>query len=724
MEMRKPALRRGLPRANLRPVVAVALLCFLAAFPACRRGTEQETAQTKARAANVLLITLDTTRADHLSCYAADSVAAPADRHSPATTALSRVDSPVTEHRYRGAKTPHLDALAARGVRFAHAVAQVPLTLPSHACILTGTYPEVHGLRDMGGFVLDPRHLTLASMAKQAGFLTAAFLGSKAVGRHFGLQHGFDTYDDQMPSRGEEGQLPGVFPERRAEVTTNHALDWLGQHAQENFFVWVHYYDPHDPYDPPEPYRQQYAKDLYSGEIAYTDAQAGRLLDFLDQQHLREKTLVVVIGDHGEGLNDHGEMTHGIFLYEDTLHVPLIIAGPEVPEGKVIAAQVRSIDLLPTIAEFLKLRANPAAQGVSLWPLIQRGQPLPGKGSNYSYVETLYPKTYMNWSELRGMRTDRWKFILAPRPELYDLERDPGEKENVIARHPAEADQLQKKIWEVIGPAAGNQKVAYVPMDRATRQELESLGYVSAGTPREIVLNMSGPDPKDRVATLAAMRQYGHFMKMRAYAEAARVMEAAVRSDAANPTARIYLASAYEKQGDWKRAIATYLGAVERGVPTDLILTRLGKAYLRTGQPKKGVEVLEQASRINPTDLDNLRNRGTAYLQLRRVEDAEKAFKAITVQDDAYAAAFNGLGLVAVQRGDAETARRNFEKALAANPEEPEPMLNLGVLYKETGNKEQALHYLQMFLSKAPPDQYGEQIPAVREAIQELRQGT
>jgi arylsulfatase A-like enzyme/cytochrome c-type biogenesis protein CcmH/NrfG len=724
MGMRNPTLRWSFPRADLRPVIGVALLALLAASPACRRGAEQETAQTKARDANVLFITLDTTRADHLSCYAADSRPAVTDRHSPARTTALRGDSALTDRRYSGAKTPHLDALAARGVRFAQAVAQVPLTLPSHACIFTGTYPEVHGLRDMGGFVLDPRHLTLASMSKQAGFLTAAFLGSKAVGRHFGLHQGFDTYDDQMPSRNQEGQLPGVFPERRAEVTTNRALDWLRQHAQENFFVWVHYYDPHDPYDPPEPYKSAYAKDPYSGEIAYTDAQAGRLLDFLDQQHLREKTLVVVIGDHGEGLNDHSEMTHGIFLYEDTLHVPFIIAGPEVPQGKVITPQVRSIDLLPTVAEFLRLPANVAAQGVSLWPLIERGQPLPGKGSNYSYVETLYPKTYMNWSELRGMRTDRWKFILAPRPELYDLERDPGEKENVIARHPAEADQLQKKIWEVIGPAARDQKVAYVPMNRETRQELESLGYISAGTPREIVLNMSGADPKDRVATLAAMRQSGHFLKMKAYAQAVRAMEAAVRSDAANPTARIYLASAYEKQRDWKRAIATYLGAVERGVPTDLILTRLGKAYLRTGELQKGVEALEKASRINPTDLDNLRNLGTAYLQLRRVNDAEKAFKAITIQDDSYAAALNGLGLVAVQRGDAETARRNFEKALAANPDDLEPVLNLGVLYKETGNKEQALHYLQMFLSKAPPDQYGEQIPLVREAIQELRQGT
>jgi len=699
--MRIQKTSQFLLRRSRRPLPILGLGFLLAFSLACRRSPESEAWKAKAHDANVLFITLDTTRADHLGCYAAES------RRKPP----------------RAAKTPHLDGLAARGVRFTRAIAQVPLTLPSHACMFTGTYPEVHQLRDMGGFVLDPRNLTLATMAKRAGFLTAAFVGSKAVSRHFGLHQGFDIYDDQMSSRDLEGRLPGVFPERRASVTTDRALDWLKQHGQQKFFLWVHYYDPHDPYDPPEPYRSAYTKDPYSGEIAYTDEQLGRLLGFLDQQKLRERTLVVVIGDHGEGLNDHGEMTHGIFVYDDTLHVPLIMAGPDVPSGKLVTAQVRSIDLLPTIAEFLRLPPNPAAQGVSLWSLIERGQPIIGKGANYAYIETLYPKTYMNWSELRGMRTDRWKFILAPRPELYDLERDPSEKENVISRHPAEADQLQKKIWEVIGPPSHDQKLTYVPVNRETRQELESLGYVSAGSSREIVLDMSGPDPKDRVATLSAMQQCERYMKVKAYGQAAGVMEAALRTDASNPTARIYLANAYERQRNWKRAIDTYLGAVQMGVATDLILSRLGKAYLRVGNLRKGVKAMEKASRTNPTDLDNLRNLGIAYLQLERVEDAEKAFRAITVQDDRYAAAYNGLGLVAVRRGDADAARRNFEKALEVNPDEPEPLLNLGVLYQKTGLSKQALHYLQMFLAKAPADQYGDQFLAVREAIQELRRG-
>src|SRR5262249_46640758 len=193
----------------------------------------------------------------------------------------------------------------------------------------------------------------LATMAQKAGFLTAAFVGSKAVGRQFGLQQGFDTYDDQMPSLDQEGKLPGVFPERRAAETTDRALDWLRKQTGQRFFVWVHYYDPHEPYDPPEPYRSDYPNDPYSGEIAYTDVQVGRLLDFLDQSADRKRTIVVVMGDHGEGLDDHGEAAHGIFIYDDTIHVPLLIAGPGVLAGRVVSEQVRSIDILPTLAELL-----------------------------------------------------------------------------------------------------------------------------------------------------------------------------------------------------------------------------------------------------------------------------------------------------------------------------------------------------------------------------------
>jgi hypothetical protein len=246
-------------------------------------------------------------------------------------------------------------------------------------------------MRDMGGFQLNPQLQTLATMARRAGLLTAAFVGSKAVAHQYGLARGFDLYDDEMPLPPAAPSLYGIISERRASVTTDRALTWLRQHASGRFFLWVHYYDPHYPYDPPEPYRHLYSHHLYSGEIAYTDSQAGRLLDFLAQPELRSRTMVIVTADHGEGLFQHGEGEHGVFLYDDTLRVPLIISGPGVSSGKAVSQQVRSIDIFPTVAEFLGIASGPEVQGVSLWPLMKTGGELPGKGSDFAYLESLLP---------------------------------------------------------------------------------------------------------------------------------------------------------------------------------------------------------------------------------------------------------------------------------------------------------------------------------------------
>ena len=707
-------------------LISLALFPILASLIACRQDIRKETSQPSPRDANVLLITLDTTRADHLSCYSSQAVAPGVGDHritgaaSKGNALKSGATSAVIDRRYNRAKTPHLDALASRGVRFAHATAQVPLTLPSHACIMTGAYPTVHGLRDMGGFILAPTHPTIAGITKAAGFATAAFVGSRVLSKHFGISNGFATYDDDMGGQTEDG-MPGVYPERRAAVVTDHALEWLKLHGQRKFFLWAHYYDPHAPYDPPEPYKRAYATDLYSGEIAYMDEQVGRLLAGIDQAGLTSRTLIVVTGDHGESLGEHGEMTHGIFLYDSTTHVPLIMAGPGVPASKVISEQVRSIDIMPTVLDFLNLPVGAEAQGVSLWPLIGQDHKV---RSNYAYLETLYPRTYMGWSELRAMRTDTWKLIIAPHPELYNLERDPQETTNLIAQYPADADELQKKIWEVAGEGARQEKISTSPVDPQTRQELDSLGYVSAGTPREIQLGTSAPDPKDRIVVLKIIEQVEHLLNAKAYPAAAQTMEQGLKIDPANPLSHIYLALAFEKMGQIERAVQVYKNAIQLNLATDQVYSRLGKDELRLHQLDKAIDAMVHANQINPTDIDNLRNLGTAYLQLGRVDDAEKAFKAITLQNDHYAAAENGLGLVAIQRGDVKNARRHFEKAIEAGPEEAEPLLNLGLLYQKTGDKAQAIHYFELFLKKAPRENYAQLLPKVREVIQDLRRGT
>jgi len=681
---RTKALPYRTPPLGLAAVVG--LLVFLGA---CRHAPEQ--ARLEPRDANVLLITLDTTRADHLSCY----------------------------HPGK-AKTPHLDALATRGVRFAHATAQVPLTLPSHACIMTGAYPPVHGLRDMGGFVLNPSHPTISSLAHAAGFATAAFMGSLAVARQFGLSQGFDTYDDDMGPQTEEGKLPGVFAERRASVVTDHALDWLKQNGQRKFFLWAHYYDPHAPYDPPDPYKRQYAKSPYDGEIAYMDEQVGRLLDGLDQMGLASRTLIIAMADHGESLGEHGEAAHGIFLYDATLHIPLMIAGPDVPQGKVIEDQVRSIDIHPTVMEFLHLAASPEAQGVSLWPLLSQGTRV---RSGYSYGETLYPRTYMGWSELRAMRTDGWKYILAPHPELYDLRRDPGELKNLIAQHAVDADQFQKLVWKIAGTQGKAENLTTVPLDEKTRRELESLGYVGGGGSREIQLGSDAADPKDRIPVLELTQRAEAFLDAGDNARAAQTMEQAVRLDPGNPRARIELGAAYERTGQLGQAVKAYEDGIKLHMLTETFYARLGKLYLRLHKLDKALDAMTHARENDPTNLDNLRNLGTAELQLGRVDEAERAFKAIVLQNDHFSGAYNGLGLVAIQRGDADAARHDFEKAIELNSAEVEPLLNLGILYDKAGDKTEALRYYQQFLAKASAKDYSALIPKVRAAVQDLKSG-
>lgn len=673
-----------------RCLAIVGTLALLLSFASCGSHGSPPVPPVP-RQANVLLITLDTTRADHLSCYAPGH-----------------------------AQTPHLDALAARGVRFTQATVQVPLTIPSHACILTGAYPPVNGLRDMDGFVLAQSHPTLATLAQAAGYATAAVVGSRVLARHFGLAHGFDTYDDAMGAQNADAGLPGEFAERRASAVTDHALAWLQQNGQRRFFLWTHYYDAHAPYDPPEPYKREYAADPYDGAIAYTDEQVGRLLDGLGHLGLAARTLVIVIGDHGESLGEHGEATHGIFLYDATLHVPLIVAGPDVPAGKVIDEQVRSIDILPTVVEFLRIASSPEAQGVSLWPLIQRGTPV---RSNYSYAETIYPRTSMGWSELRSMRTGKWKLVLAPHPELYDLESDPHELHNVIANHPAEADHLQKEVWQASGVPAKTEKVTVAPVDEQTRQELASLGYVNGGATREIELGADAPDPKDEVAVLQEVEAAGKLLTTRNVARAAQLMEQALRQDPGNPLVHVYLAMALERSGQPEKAVAVYQDALARGISTDVVNARLGKLYLRLQQPEKAVEAMTRASQINPTDLENLRNLGLTQLQLGHGEEAERCFKAILLQNDRYSAAYNGLGLVAVKRGDRDAARHNFEEAAAMDPSNPEPLLNLGVFFETSGDKTTALRYYQEFLKKASPQDYGDLIPQVRGAVEELKGG-
>ena len=680
-------------RYTFSAIVALSLV-----IAGCSRRPEsgkEEGATTPRTDMNILLITIDTLRADHLSCYGSKSVA-----------------------------TSAMDALAARGVRFAQAIAQVPLTAPSHASILTGTYPQIHKVRDMGGFVLDKHVPTLAGILSEAGYQTAAFVGSAVLNHNYGLDRGFSKYSDEMQDEKSPQKTPGVVAEVRGDVVTRRTLDWLelylksssGTTPAKNFFVWSHYYDPHFPYDPPEPYKTQYAKDPYGGEVAYADHEVGKLISWLSESGLGGKTLVVIVADHGESLGEHGEYTHGVFLYDSTVHIPLMVAGPGVPQGKVVTQQVRSIDILPTITDFLGLAPGSMAQGVSLKPVITEGR---GVRSNYCYMETLYPKTAMGWSELRGMRTDDWKLIVAPKPELYRIANDRGEATNVVGRYPADADHLQKKVWEVAGPPTKVERLEPQLVDEERRRELNALGYVSSGQ-RTLYIDMSGPDPKDRVEVLGVLQRASDAANHDRWKEAAPLLEGISRKDPTNPLIYTTLQMCYERMGQFGKVEEICNRALDNKVENDEILAELGEIQLRRGNLDRAVQYMEKATKLNPGNLQNMDNLATAYLQTGRLGDCQRVLEAILAQNDRHGMAHNVFGILEIQRSRFGEARRHLEMATQYSPELAEPYMNLGLMAQNAGNKQAAIAMYREFLKRADREKHREYIPQVRAAIAEL----
>jgi arylsulfatase A-like enzyme/tetratricopeptide (TPR) repeat protein len=679
-----------------RIFASLVLFSLIAFGLGCSSGPPAET-QSRPNL-NVLLVTVDTLRADYLGCYGRESVA-----------------------------TPNFDELALRGALFSQAVVHTPLTLPSHASILTGTYPEIHEVRDNAGFTLKSDIPTLATLARDAGMETAAFIAAGVLNRRYGLNRGFSHYADDTSEERFQDKLPGIVAEIRADVVSNRALDWLqkayergtGREKGRNFLAWVHYYDPHFPYDPPEPYRSTYGADPYGGEVAYTDEQFGRLLKWLDQAGLRDNTLVIVMSDHGEGLGDHGEQTHGVFLYDSTMHIPLIAAGPGIRPSQTIDQQVRAIDIMPTVADFLELSAGELVQGQSLKQTLTLGRPV---RATYAYLETLYPKTAMGWSELRGVRTDDWKLIVAPKEELYRIRTDRGERENLHGRFPEEEERLRKRVWEVAGMPGADNTLAKAPVDDRTRRELESLGYVSAGVQREIRLDMSGPNPKDRVEILRVLEDTAEMMNRDQFREAAALLQQALPKDPTNPMLYGQLGLCYRRTGQYARAIGLYRQAIAREIDTDQTHAELGELYVRTGDLPKAVEAMDISAQRNPANLQNLVNLATTYLQLSRIEEAERVAHSILLQNQRHGGAYNLLGIIAISRRQGDEARGHFEKAILYNPDLTEAYLNLGLLAQQAGQDQAAISYFEQFLQQAAgKPQHREIIPKVREAVAELR---
>src|SRR5579864_3019636 len=502
------------------------LICCLAAM--LNAGAA---AQTKL-SPDVFLVTIDTLRADHIHCYGYDRV-----------------------------ETPALDALAKDGIRFTQSFTPSPITNTSHTSILTGLLPSTHGVTDFA-VPLSASHPTWAELLHERGYHTAAFIGAVILDSKTlapGLDRGFDFYDN-FPEHPHTKSRWGRV-ERRGMDVVQRAESWLDAHPAGPHFVWVHLYDPHDPYEPPAPYSQRYKGRLYDGEIAYADSVLAHFIAYLKTHGWYENALIVVVGDHGEGLGEHGENTHGIFLYDSTTHVPLIVKLPTASvAGKVIDAQVRTTDILPTVLDVVGASVQQHMDGESLKPYFEGGE----TPSRIAFGETDYPLRF-GWAPLRSVRTEEHKYIEAPRPEFYNLRTDPGERNNKYEPWNPQVQKSREMLADLRAKAPSVEPSKGV-VGQGTIDELKALGYLGradVGSATSVPEPSMLPDPKDKIEEQNLLHSAMMAGEDSREADARQSLEKVLQLDSKSPTALRQLGELELKAGEYDRAAQHLKGAME-----------------------------------------------------------------------------------------------------------------------------------------------------------------
>jgi arylsulfatase A-like enzyme/Flp pilus assembly protein TadD len=595
-------------------------------------------------ATNVLVITIDTLRPDHLGCYG-----------------------------YKAIHTPNIDALATDGMRFERAYTPVPVTLPAHTVIFTGTYPIFSGMHDFAGNKLSPNQPTLASVLKQYGYTTGAVIGSAVLDHRFGLNQGFDFYYDNFDfNRLQEANLEAM--ERPGNVVADVTLDWLAKNQEKKFFLWMHLYDPHYPYQPPPPYREEYKDHPYDGEIAFADAQVGRLLGVLKEKGLYRNTLIVLTGDHGESLGEHGEKTHGFFIYNATLHVPLIIHLPGTVQPRVVTELVSLADLVPTVLEALGIRdLPPQVQGRSLLPLMTARK---GSEDRALYAETFLPRLHFNWSELRGVETENYHFIDAPRPELYDLRKDPGETENLVVQKNAVAEEMRLKLSELLHTnSASHEEAEKTGLDPALLERLQSLGYAGfsgGGDQASPGRDQKLPDPKDRIALYELISDALSESQHGNYSESTEKLTAALTTEPNSVPIHYLLGLNYYRMNDFPKAVEQLQRVMELSPGYSLAAYRLGQAYARSGDFEQAVKSLRHALELDATNFEAAYNLGASYLQLKMIPEATEAFRQCVKIAPGFARGHRALGQMLLYEGQTEEALVELRRATELAPEDRE----------------------------------------------------
>ncbi len=590
---------------------------------------------------DVYLITIDTLRADHVGCYG-----------------------------YKQVETPAMDALAADGVRFTQAFTHSPITNTSHITILTGLLPSVHGVTDFG-VPLSPQHATAAELLKKHGYQTAAFIGAVILDSNTlapGLARGFDFYDNfpKTDSKDAEGRNKARWGrvERRGMEVVEHAEAWFEKHRTGPHFVWVHLYDPHDPYEPPPPYSERYKDHLYDGEIAYADSAVAHWIAFLKKAGVYDNAIILVTGDHGEGLGEHGEETHGLFLYDSTLHIPLILkTAAAAHRGTVIDAQVRTTDILPTILSATGVAWPAELNGESLLPLINQS----ATSTRPLFGETDYPLRW-GWAPLRALRADNTKWIEAPRPELYDLQADPKEMRNLYAPDAANSNskvqtmQAEMAKWKAKLPPPSN--------SAKSRENL--------------------PDPKDKVEVQNLLHNAMLAGDDNRSSDAHQFLEKALQIDPASPTALRQLGELELAAGDFSKAAAHLKRACELRPDDSTAAFELGEALQKSGDWAGARDALESSLKLAPSQMPARLMLGHVYLELKDAKNAADQFEAALLVDSNNSDGRLGLAEAQIQQSDCAGALPDLEAFTKSDPRNAAALRLLARAYRGLGREQDA----------------------------------
>lgn len=612
---------------------------------------------------NVIVITLDTTRADRMG--------------------------------FLGSKrglTPNLDAFARQSAVFTQAYSQAPLTPVSHATIFSGTYPQFHQVLDFPMPLA--KDLPFAPDILHAhGYHTAAFIGSLALdpaGGAPGFDRGFDTYFADFHSREFREKDRYKTVERRGEEVVSHALGWLTEHPQGPFFLWVHLYDPHDPYDPPEPYKTRFNKEPYDGEIAYVDSVVGNFFRELKARGLYDGAAIALMADHGESLGAHGEDTHGVFLYDETIHVPLVIKLPHAGEtGKQIENRVELVDVLPTLLQTVGVDIPAEVQGESLLALI-KGDGGDAWRDHPAYAESDYPYLAYGWGALQAMRVGKYLYVQAPHRELYDRAADPKSQRNLAPEMAAVADTLAGRVEAFRQKTTNKHEAAKVTVDASTRDKLAALGYVASSNTTTTAAAGQGPDPKDKIETANEIRRINTMFENGLFEDAVEPLQKLIVKEPGMAILYGKLGGSYMKLHQYDKAVPVLTKAVELDPGLSMAQMDLGRSLLRTGEFDRSVKVFESIVARTPKLLDAQIFLEIAYARDNRTAEAiQQCQKVLEVLPEHYGS-YLILGRTLARSGDPAAAVPKLEKAVALRPQAAEAHASLAAVYDQLGRKADA----------------------------------